>query len=144
MGMQYAIAKRHIDKNSTNGKLRAETINSYGHAGAKSFSDPDMLRYTSAGDVIIEVVGVVKVRPIIEKQPLPWTVGEIYGGKNGHSKWKLIAILPDRLVFENSITLNAHFTKPDGGSWKDGLTGIRLNYEDVEVGTEKYLDKENV
>lgn len=32
MGMQYVIAKCHIDKSSTNGKLRAETINSYGHA----------------------------------------------------------------------------------------------------------------
>lgn len=145
MGTQYRVKKDKITYYYRGSAIQCDSFNAVTYSRERGYERylQDRTDNCEVGDVIIEVVGVVKERPIIQKQPLPWTVGETYQGNNG-TGWKLIAILPDRLVFEHLISKNPHFTKPDGSSWKDDYTGMKKKYEDVEVGTEKYLDKENV
>lgn len=145
MGTQYRVKKDKISYYYHGSVIQCDSFNAeaYSKEGSYERSLLDKIDGCQVGDVIIEVVGVVKERPIMEKQPLPWIVGETYTANNGYD-WKLVGVLPDRLVFENPLSRNAHFTKPDGSSWKDGYTGMQKKYKDVEVGTEKYLDKENV
>lgn len=147
MGTQYRVEGAKIKRyHGDRGDIRVECFNATTRSAGKSYEQllKEGTDYFPPGDVIIEVVGVVKERPKMEKHIVPFVVGDQLRSTNG-CWWKLVGILPDRLVWANDNDSGPSlFTMTDGKPWKDGYTGFKPKIEEVQVGTEKYIDKENV
>jgi hypothetical protein len=142
MGTQYRISAAKVKRYSSAGLIQAEVFNAEGYSRTGYTNVSGGLGMAQLGDAIIEVVGVVKERPKMEKRILPFVVGDRRASTNGNW-WKLVGILSDRLVWANDNDSGPSlFTLPDGKPWKDGYTSFSPKVEEVQVGVEKYIDKD--